>query len=96
MSINDNDVLDRVVVPKPHTRDSLAPAMLVAEGAGSYTFYVPALAEGNDDLFVSFDIVTVDLKNIITDLGSTLVTHFFLQAPSLLLDHKINLVWIVD
>ena len=52
MRVHNEDVLHGVVVALVHADNTLAPAVLVAVGAGGYALDVPALAEGDYNLFV--------------------------------------------
>ena len=96
MGIADEDVPYWVVVPHVHSRYAFAAAVLGAEGCGWDAFDVAALAECDDDLFVRFYVVAVDVDCGVADLRASDAVEFLLERAGFLLDLQIDLVGVSE
>ena len=96
VGIDDEDVPYWVVVSHVHSGYAFAAAVLGAEGCGWDAFDVAALAEGDDDLFVRFYVVAVDVDCGVADLRAADAVEFLLERAGFLLDLQIDLVGVSE
>ena len=81
MRVGDEDVRDRILVPRLHSNPTFAAAALVAIDGRRSSLEITAVRDRDHNVFLSNQIFDIDFRFFIDDLGATFVTMLLLSIP---------------